>query len=234
MDDIRYLNVDLEIRSRMDLSIIVDSFGENVAVMYKGMWGDFFLASFESLNNGGVNENIKFFCKLVESLDDKAKKSWDESYSKVFDIGFQSGSTPEIYNTQLEASTLEDVTNIKASIVVTIYPLKMELSKMKLFTFIIIYNGGTYISQVEETDFSKVPVKGIENWDISDIYEEITESDKKEIIKQLKNEVFIPIISTKNVWCGCVEIDKSLMEINIIETKDMTSDYGYNLRDKSA
>jgi hypothetical protein len=219
MDDIHYLNVDLEIKSRTDLSILVDGFGENVAVMYNGVWDTFFLASFESFNNDGVNENIKSFCRLVESLEDEAKKLWDGSHSKIFDIGFQSGMTPQNYNTELEASTLEDIIKIGASIAITIYPIETEPANIKLFTLIILYKGGSYISQVEENDFTKVPIKGIENWDISDIYEEISERDKKEIVKQLKSELFVPITSTKNVWCGCVEIHQNLMEINIIETK---------------
>ncbi len=124
MDDVHYINVDLEIKSRTDLSPIVDSFSNDVIVMYNGEWGKFFLAAFEGKNSAGVNEDIKFFCRLVECLNEKERKIWDESFSRIFDIGFQSGITPPSYGMSLESSVLNAVVNIGASIAITIYPME--------------------------------------------------------------------------------------------------------------
>ncbi len=122
MDNVHCINVDLEIKSKTDLSSIVDGFGDDAIVMYNGKWGKYFLAAFENPNNSGVNENIKYFCKLVGCLDGTAKKIWDESFSKVFDIGFQSGSNPPSYSIHLEPSVLDGVIKVGAGITITVYP----------------------------------------------------------------------------------------------------------------
>jgi len=124
MDDTYFIVVDLEIKSRSDLSPIVDSFGDDAIVMYSGKWGRFYLAAFEISAEGGANENIKLFCRLIECLDEEAKKLWDESYSKIFDVGFQCGGDKSSHRTIIEQSVIQAVSSLGATIGVTIYPNK--------------------------------------------------------------------------------------------------------------
>lgn len=123
--EIGFLNVDLEIEGSENLQLIVDDFGEDVSVLFNGKNGsDFNLASFEiplgiDRDADGI---ISTFCLLIENLSPEAKSIWDKCHSKKFDAGFESGDFPRSYQTEIRADTIERVSNIGASIVVTIYP----------------------------------------------------------------------------------------------------------------
>ena len=123
MGDVHYLNVDLEIDSRVDLTPIVEAFGDDAFVMYNGEWGKFFRASFEVVNGAGANEDIGYFCTLIEALDGEAKELWDNSFSKVFDLGFESGDTTQNCRTVLDPSVVARLGAIGATLAVTIYPV---------------------------------------------------------------------------------------------------------------
>ncbi len=124
MSNIRYLNVDLLINSKEDLTPIVDSFGEDVIALYNGEWGAHYRANFEIAgSHAASNEDISYFCSLVDGLEGEAKKLWDNALSKEFDIGFEPGSGPESYNTEIKPSIVKRVADIGASISLTIYPV---------------------------------------------------------------------------------------------------------------
>jgi hypothetical protein len=129
--DVQFINVDLEVWSKNDLEILIDAFGDNALEMghFRFDNGDV-LASFEiaiglldDWQNPEVDEIISKFCGLIENLPKKAKQAWNESYKKVFDIGFDSGNTNKSFNTEIKVETLKRVQEIGAGIVITIYPV---------------------------------------------------------------------------------------------------------------
>lgn len=121
---VRYLNADLEIESKNDLSKIVQEFDEDVSVLYCGEVRGYQLASFEIPGNtAGADETINQFCALVEGLTKEAREIWDGCCSRVIDIGYESGTTPRNFRTEIRASTIQRVAAIGASIVITIYSL---------------------------------------------------------------------------------------------------------------
>ena len=121
---VRYLNTDLEIESKDDLSKIVEEFGEDVSVLYCGEVRGYQLASFEIPGNtAGADETIDHFCALVEGLTKEAREVWDGCCSRVIDVGYESGTSPRNFRSEIRASTIQRVAAIDASIVITIYSL---------------------------------------------------------------------------------------------------------------
>ena len=122
--DVRYLNTDLEIESKNDLTKIVQDFGEDVVVLYCGEMRSYQHASFEiSANTAGADETINHLCALVEGLGKEAREIWESCCSKVIDVGYESGTSPQNFRSEIRASTIQRVAAIGASIVITIYSL---------------------------------------------------------------------------------------------------------------
>jgi hypothetical protein len=90
---------------------------------------------------------------------------------------------------------------------------------MELFTFIMGYLGGTYISQVEARDKEQARDIWIRNLEIKEI-ESFTIKDKEDIIKEnFSGEDIVLIKGMKNVWFFMVETEKGYGHVNLIKTK---------------
>ena len=127
--EVQYLNTDLEIESKSDLSKIVEEFGEDVLVLHHGEMRGYQHASFEIPgSNAGADEVINSFCTLVEELPKEVREVWDGCCSRVLDIGYESGTSPRNFKTEIRASTIERVAKIGGSLAITIYPLSTEES----------------------------------------------------------------------------------------------------------
>lgn len=123
--EIHFLNVDLETESAENLQPLVDDLGEDVSVLFNGKNGSgYSFVSFEihSLHERDIDGLVSSFCLLIENLSSEAKLIWDRCHSKKFDAGFESGSFPRSYRTELRADTIKRVAEIGASIAITIYP----------------------------------------------------------------------------------------------------------------
>lgn len=125
--EVQYLNTDLEIESKEDLSKIVEEFGEDVSVLYQGEIRGYQHATFEIAGStSGADEVINYFCSLVEGLPKEVRELWDGCCSRLLDIGYESGTSPQNFRSEIRASTIQRVAKIGAGIVVTIYPLSAE------------------------------------------------------------------------------------------------------------
>ena len=132
--EVQYLNTDLEIESKSDLSRIVKEFGEDVLVLHHGEIRGYQHASF-GIAGGSTDADatINSFCDLVEFLPKEIRETWDGCCSRIFDVGFESGSSPDRSYSEIKASTIQRVANIGASIAITIYPeTKTASSRPKL------------------------------------------------------------------------------------------------------
>ncbi len=90
---------------------------------------------------------------------------------------------------------------------------------MSLYTLVIDYRGGTYISQARSKTLVAAPKLCIENLDISNLKKEINEKDKENIISQLLDEKFVKLDGKTNIWCGSVLIHGKLVLMNLIKTE---------------
>src|SRR4030095_7881983 len=108
--EVKYLNTDLEIESKHDLSKIVEEFGEDVFVLHHGEMRGYQHASFEiagsSSGGNGADEVINYFCSLVEGLPGDVREIWDGCCSRVLDIGYESGASAGSYRSEIRASTI--------------------------------------------------------------------------------------------------------------------------------
>ena len=128
MNEARYLNTDLLIKSEEDLTPLINDLGEEVFVLHNEKIEDHFYAYLEiSDNNSEPNEDIEKFCDLIESLKQKHREIWNNAIYRIFDIGYESGDSSENYSTDLRSETVSRIGNCEASIRVTIYPVPPEM-----------------------------------------------------------------------------------------------------------
>lgn len=124
MHDIRYLTVDLVLKSRDELTPIVNIFGEEVLVLSNGKSGEFYSAFLEiAHSHEGPNEDISHFCSLIESLGLAERKIWDNCFCKAFDIGYECGGSNRSFSSELRPEVVEKIARCGGSIEVTIYPV---------------------------------------------------------------------------------------------------------------
>jgi hypothetical protein len=118
---LRFINVDLDVESAEELGPLLDAM-EPHAYSLERPPGQ---ASFE-VNEASPKDPeavILEFVRIVRSLPPAARKVWDSSSERVFDIGLQSGRHPfrQSYNIGIE--TLREAADIGAHIAITIYAL---------------------------------------------------------------------------------------------------------------
>jgi hypothetical protein len=121
--NVQYLNTDLEIESKDDLARIVEEFGEDVLVLYHGETRGYQNASFEIAGGSAdADSAINSFCTLIEQLPKAVREIWDGCCSRIFDIGYESGKSPQSFRSEIRAATMQRIAKIGAGVVVTIYP----------------------------------------------------------------------------------------------------------------
>jgi hypothetical protein len=87
-----------------------------------------------------------------------------------------------------------------------------------LYTFIMDYLGGTYISQVEAESNSQAMLLWIENLNAEEI-KGFSNADKKRLMNgSFNDEDFTLINGLINVWCVTVQTKKGFGIINFVKT----------------
>jgi hypothetical protein len=90
------------------------------------------------------------------------------------------------------------------------------MKKNSLFTFILDWKGGTYISQVSSETLNKA----ITTWADGFSFDEIGVKNivKSKFIVDVNNEVVEPVNGLKNVWCISPNIGDVMAIVHITET----------------
>lgn len=128
--EICYLATDLEIESKHDLAKIVEELGEDVGGLHHGEVRGYQFASFSlACYRQGADEVINNFCEYVENFSKEAREIWDNCCSRILDIGYESGTIPRSFRSEIRAATIQRVAGIGASIVITIHPLSAPIEK---------------------------------------------------------------------------------------------------------
>jgi hypothetical protein len=122
----QFLNVDLEVLSKSDLSVFAKSFGSRkVSVLYCDHQGEQFLAALELVTMRRTPEQLLArFCDLLEAMPPKAAKLWREASRRTFDIGIESGRSQPALALMIPPATLARVTALGATVAVTVYPIR--------------------------------------------------------------------------------------------------------------
>ena len=123
MSQIQFLNIDLDIESDIDIEPIVLEWGDRVSMhRYELMDGTYY-GSFET-PCGGVESIIREYCNLVEGLSPDARAIWDAASKRTFDFGYESGTAPNNFHSEISAENMSRLVKIGGNIVITIYPVQ--------------------------------------------------------------------------------------------------------------
>jgi hypothetical protein len=93
---------------------------------------------------------------------------------------------------------------------------------MDLYTLIIDYKGGTFISQCLAPCKEDAIYNGIFNWDISEIEDVISGNARNMLLEDIENEELISLDGVTNVWSCSLFSGKELMLLNLVATKKDT------------
>ena len=117
-----FLNVDLDLRSRLSLEPFVSALGDQVNVMYSGRHKGIYEAHLE-LNKMVKNPDIAIhgFNVLIRKLPPRIRTLWDTAIARDFNVGIQGGMHPFSFELPLARKTLEIASRMKARIVITVY-----------------------------------------------------------------------------------------------------------------
>lgn len=89
---------------------------------------------------------------------------------------------------------------------------------MPLYTFIMDFQGGTYISQVQASSPRSACIKWAENLEINEI-EGMGEKGKTKLIEEMKKELPVPLKGVINVWFTAGSIRGKSANINLVQTE---------------
>lgn len=125
----RYLNTDLCLASREDLTALADEFDSHgVFPLYLGKEADgLWHAAFETGERRTDPESsISEMLTIVETLLEPFRPLWLECTQREFDIGYDCGAKPWAFNQGLSARLVGRLAAAKASLRLTLYPARDE------------------------------------------------------------------------------------------------------------
>jgi|HigsolmetaAR206D_1030411.scaffolds.fasta_scaffold06842_2 hypothetical protein len=123
MNGPRYLNLDLVISSFEDLTPLMESFGDQIDLLYNGKENGIYRAICEIAGrNLGAEQAALAFCQLIEGLEGKALQLWQGAFSRDFDFGFESGQGSHQLRIRFEPALIGRIALCGASISITLYP----------------------------------------------------------------------------------------------------------------
>lgn len=122
MSEIQFLNIDLDIESQEDISLVVKEFSNRLTVMRNDHSKGMYYASFET-GYSEENEIIEEYVNVIDGLSTEARTIWDNCLKREFDFGYESGDKPNDFHSKIRAKSIELLAKVGGSVTVTIYPL---------------------------------------------------------------------------------------------------------------
>ena len=128
--NIKFLNVDLDIQSSQDISLMLKELGEKIFILHHEQQENYYFARLEiNIDAPNADETINYFCDLIENLSEDSQNIWDACFSKVFDIGYESGNQPNYFTSKINPVTVKRIANIDAGLNITIYPIRQKRAR---------------------------------------------------------------------------------------------------------
>jgi hypothetical protein len=125
----KYLNVDLDIFSRVSLKGLVDAMGEEALVLYVGGEKQKYEAHVELASSHlgmTADRAIIGLARLVKRLPPRYRKVWDSAKLREFNIGIEAGLEPYSFELRLDRRTVDAVKDVRGAVVVTVYAPVLE------------------------------------------------------------------------------------------------------------
>jgi hypothetical protein len=93
---------------------------------------------------------------------------------------------------------------------------------MSLFTFILEFRGGTYISQYKGRTLKDACKKWVVNVEPDTVFG-LGIKGKQSLANQIADSLPVPISGAHNVWCATASIHGKLCFVNIVRTDNTIS-----------
>jgi hypothetical protein len=117
-----YLNVDLDLWSRVPLDPLVRAFGRRIVVLHVGEEGRRYTAHLELASaTTDADRAIRTFVPLVDKLPPVARRLWTGALVREFNVGIQAGHHPHAFALNLQPATLHAVARVGARVGITVY-----------------------------------------------------------------------------------------------------------------
>jgi hypothetical protein len=128
-DKIHFMNVDLDVLSRSRLEPLAEAFGRAVRVLHVGREGRLYGAHFELADSYGKDADtlMQEFVDLIRRLPPSVRQLWNGATSRDFNLGIQSALKPHCHEMRLSVETLDAVSRVGGSVVITTYAPIREL-----------------------------------------------------------------------------------------------------------
>lgn len=120
MQSTRFLNVDLDLRSKSGLQELLKAFGSAVIDLKNESEGH---ASLEIAADQpqSIDEIILAFYNLIQALPPSKRAIWDQCEMRSFSIGIQAGTIPHSQEFSLSSKTISHLSALNAEVAITVY-----------------------------------------------------------------------------------------------------------------
>ena len=120
-----FLNVDLEVISKVDPTPLAKALGKKAGVHFCDKQERDYLAAFGSgCFTRSLDRKLAEFCDLIEGLPPAAARVWKQASRRTFDIGIGSGTTRPTLALRIKPATLARITALGATVAITVYPVR--------------------------------------------------------------------------------------------------------------
>ncbi len=122
MEPTHFLNVDLDVHSKMPLSELTSALSHVAFNLHEDLQDCEGFARYEILNDIKKPEDIiNCFVGALEQLPEKCRQLWDKADVREFSIGIQSGPEPHSSEWRISPGLLTRVGALNAELSVVIY-----------------------------------------------------------------------------------------------------------------
>jgi hypothetical protein len=122
----QFINLDLVLKSRSDLGVIVTHFGARAIVLthrlYDGEW-TLVLELTEGLSQD-PGEYTQKFLTVISDFSDAAWDVWRACASRTFSYGFHGGINSAAIDTTISADLLLQIAQVRADVGISVYPYR--------------------------------------------------------------------------------------------------------------
>jgi hypothetical protein len=126
-----FLNVDLDVYSRVSLAPLAAELEPKAFVLYAGRKGDGYAAHFElRAFPKSADAAVQGLAALIRNLSPKAKRLWNGATNRDFNIGIQTKAAGHAGEIGLSARTVGKIAALQGRILITVYPTDLKVFKI--------------------------------------------------------------------------------------------------------
>ena len=119
---IKYITTDLNLKSKEDLSVLAKGLCKDDAPnLNEWVNGTYELRLGSTGIDKKPSQDIELFCNRVEALPKRAKEVWANCESRILDIAFEGGDTPNNLTSLIDEKQILRLSKLKLGIEITIY-----------------------------------------------------------------------------------------------------------------